>query len=264
MTAFGLRDSSFEQCEIAHVGSHAIRLDEGCQDNKIVQCHIDDCGGGAIYVGPDAKVVYMPPSDDLKVQRNVIENNFIHHTSRVLGGSIGVWVGSSSFNKIRHNEISDFDYTGISVGWCGGQDTDIFQRENIIEYNHVHHNVGDILSDNGGIYVLGYSPGSVIRGNVIHHIRHYPYINDSRGIYLDGNTSEYLVENNLVHHIDSYGVTLKGQHNVVRDNIFAYCGDSGFNRLRTARNPWRLPMGQRIKPGCPTGPCNSDNRSRAA
>jgi hypothetical protein len=231
ITAFGLRDSSFERCEVAHVGSHAIRLDEGCQDNRIVQCHIHDCGGGAIYVGPDAKVGYMPPSDDLKVQRNVIENNFLHHTSRVLGGSIGVWVGSSSFNKIRHNEISDFDYTGISVGWCWGRDTDIFQRENIIEYNHIHHNVGDILSDNGGIYVLGYSPGSVIRGNVIHHIRHYPYINDSRGIYLDGNTSEYLVENNLVHHIDSYGVTLKGQHNVVRNNIFAFCGDSGFNRL---------------------------------
>jgi len=71
----------------------------------------------------------------------------------------------------------------------------------------------------------------VIRGNVIHHLRHYPYINDSRGIYLDGNTSEYLVENNLVHHIDSFGVTLKGQHNVVRNNIFAFCGDSGFNRL---------------------------------
>jgi len=231
ITAFGLRDSSIERCEIAHVGAHAIRLDEGCQDNRIVQCHVHDCGGGGIYVGPDAQVCYTPPTDDLKVRGNLIENNFIHHTSHVLGGSIGIWVGSSSLNRIRHNEISDFDYTGISVGWCWGRRTDIFQRGNLIEYNHVHHNVGDILSDNGGIYVLGYSPGSVIRGNVIHHIRHYPYINDSRGIYLDGNTSEYLVENNLVHHIDSFGVTLKGQHNVVRNNVFACCGDSGFNRL---------------------------------
>jgi len=231
ITAFGLRDSAMERCEIAHVGAHAIRLDEGCQDNRIVQCHVHDCGGGGIYVGPDAQVCYTPPTDDLKVRGNLIENNFIHHTSHVLGGSIGIWVGSSSLNRIRHNEISDFDYTGISVGWCWGRRTDIFQRGNLIEYNHVHHNVGDILSDNGGIYVLGYSPGSVIRGNVIHHIRHYPYINDSRGIYLDGNTSEYLVENNLVHHIDSFGVTLKGQHNVVRNNVFACCGDSGFNRL---------------------------------
>ena len=231
VTSFGLRDSAIERCEIAHVGAHAIRLDEGCQDNRVAECHIHDCGGGGIYVGPDAQVGYMPPGDDVKVQGNVIENNFIHHTSRVLGGSIGIWIGSSSFNQIRHNEVSDFDYTGISVGWCWGRQTDIFQRGNLIEFNHVHHNVGDILSDNGGIYILGYSPGSVIRGNVIHHIRHYPYINDSRGIYLDGNTSEYLVENNLVHHIDSFGVTLKGQHNVVRNNIFAFCGDSGFNRL---------------------------------
>lgn len=231
ITAFGLQRSAFERCEVAHVGAHAIRLDEGCQHNRVVQCEIHDCGGGGIYIGPDAKVGYMPPDDDTKVQHNVVENNFIHHTSHLLGGSIGIWVGSSSFNEIRNNEISDFDYTGISVGWCWGRQTDIFQRGNRIEYNHVHHNVGNILSDNGGIYVLGYSPGSVIRGNVIHHIRHYPYINDSRGIYLDGNTSEYLVEKNLVHHIDSFGVTLKGQHNVVRHNIFAFCGDSGFNRL---------------------------------
>jgi hypothetical protein len=56
ITAIGLRDSSFERCEIAHAGSHAIRLDAGCQDNRIVQCHIHDCGGGA-----KAKVVENVP-----------------------------------------------------------------------------------------------------------------------------------------------------------------------------------------------------------
>ncbi len=231
VTAVGLRNAAFVDCEIAHVGSHAVRLDTGCMDNRIARCHIHDCGGGGIYVGPAAKVGYLPPKEDLKVRRNIVENNFIHDITRVLGGSIGIWVGSSSFNTIRHNEICDFDYTGISVGWCWGRSTDIYQRENIIAYNHIHHNGGDLLSDNGGIYVLGYSPGSVIRGNHIHHIYHYPHINDSRGIYLDGNTSEYLVENNLVHDIGSFGVTLKGQHNRVRNNIFAFCGDSGFNRL---------------------------------
>ncbi len=231
ITAFGLRHGAIERCEVAHVGGHAIRLDAGCQNVRIVQCEIHDCGGGGVYVGPDAKVGYMPPTDALKVQRNTIENNFIHHTSYVLGGSIGVWVGSASLNRIRHNEISDFDYTGISVGWSWNRKRDIFQHGNVIEFNHVHHNVGDILSDNGGIYVLGYSPGSVIRGNVVHHIRHYPYINDSRAIYLDGAVSDYLVERNLSHHIDSFGLMMKGQRNVVRHNIFAFCGDSGLNRL---------------------------------
>lgn len=231
VTAVGLRNAVFENCEIAHVGGHAVRLDTGCMDNRIVGCHIHDCGGGGIYIGPEAKVGYMPPKEDLKVQRNLVENNFIHDITHVLGGSIGIWIGSSSFNRIRHNEICDFDYTGISVGWCWGRSTEIFQRENIIEHNHIHHNGGDLLSDNGGIYVLGYSPGSVIRGNHIHDFYHYPYINDSRGIYLDGNTSEYLVENNLVHDIGSFGITLKGQHNRVRNNMFAFCGDSGFNRL---------------------------------
>ena len=235
ITAFGLRDSSFENCEIAHVGAHALRLDEGCQGNRIVHCHIHDCGGGGIYIGPHAEVCYMPPNDRVKVQENVVENNFIHHTSYVLGGSIGIWVGSSSFNEIRHNEISDFDYTGISVGWCWGRKTNIFQRGNIIEYNHVHHNVGDILSDNGAIYVLGYSPGSVIRCNVVHDIRHYPCINWSRGIYLDGNTSSYTVEQNLAYDIMGNGINVKGQHNRVRHNIFAFCERSGVRRGFKAR-----------------------------
>ncbi len=231
VTAVGLKHATFENCEIAHTGSHAVRLNTGCMHNRIARCRIYDCGGGGIYIGPDAKVAYMPPQEELKVQHNVVENNVIHDITRVLGGSIGIWVGSSSYNIIRGNDICNFNYTGISVGWCWMRQKEIFQMGNRIEYNHIHHNGGDLLSDNGGIYVLGYSPGSVIRGNHIHHLYHYPFINDSRGIYLDGNTSEYLVEDNLVHDIGSFGVTLKGQHNRVRNNIFAFCGDSGFNRL---------------------------------
>lgn len=229
--AFGLRDSSFRDCEIAHVGTHALWMAKGCQDNDVTRCHIHDCGGGGIYVGEPGKVAYMPDSDAVKVMRNTLDNNFIHHTSRVLGGSIGIWVGSSAYNTISDNEISDFDYTGISVGWSWGRDKDIFQQKNIIEWNHIHHNVGDILSDNGGIYVLGHSPGSVMRNNVVHHIRHYPHINTSNGLYLDGHTSGYTVENNLVYDIMGQGVLTKGQDNVIRHNILAFCEENGIWRL---------------------------------
>ena len=234
--AEGLRDSTFRDCEVAHVGTHAFWLDKGCQDNRIERCHIHDTGGGGIYVGEPNKVGYMPENDRLKVERNVLENNFIHHTGLRLGGSIGIWIGSSSFNKIRHNEISDFDYTGISVGWCWNPKKDIFQRGNVIEYNHIHHNVGDILSDNGGIYALGYSPGSVMRGNVIHHIRHYPHINTSNGLYLDAATSHYTLENNLVHDIMGQGVLTKGEHNHIRNNILAFCEENGIWRLSNHDN----------------------------
>jgi len=33
-----------------------------------------------------------------------------------------------------------------------------------------------------------------------------------------------------MHHVDSFGITLKGRHNVVRNNILTFCCGSGFNR----------------------------------
>ncbi len=234
--ATGLQRTTFRNCEVAHTGTHAIWLGKGCKHNRVVRCLIHDTGGGGVYVGEPGKVGYMPENDRVKVERNVVENNFIHHTSHRLGGSIGIWVGSSSHNRIRHNEISDFDYTGISVGWDWSQNEEIFQRGNIIEYNHVHHNVGEILSDNGGIYVLGHSPGSVIRKNAVHHIRHYPHINSSRGLYLDGHTSQYTVENNLVYDIRGEGALIKGDKNTIQNNIFAFCGATGLRRLAKTSN----------------------------
>ncbi len=225
--AYGLHHSELRSCEIAHVGTHAVWLAKGCRDNRISRCHIHDCGGGGVYIGPPGKVGYMPPNGRVATAGNVVENSFIHHTSRVLGGSIPIWVGSSARNELRHNEISDFDYTGISVGWCWSRKKKIFQQNNTVEYNHIHHNVGDILSDNGGIYVLGHSPGSVIRRNVVHHIRHYPYINWSRGIYLDGHSSAYTVEQNVAYDIMGNGANVKGHPHTVRDNIFAFCKRSG-------------------------------------
>ncbi|MGE4488496.1 MAG: right-handed parallel beta-helix repeat-containing protein [Kiritimatiellales bacterium] len=227
--AYGLRHSAIEDCEIAHVGSHAVWLEKGSQDNRIVRCHIHDIGGGGVYIGEAAMGGRMP-DETAKVQRNLVDNSFIHDITHVLPGSTGIWVGNCASNTLSHNEISDFDYTGISVGWSWNRDRNIFQQGNIIEYNHVHHTADDVLSDNGGIYVLGWSPGSAIRNNLVHDIYHDPRVNFSRGIYLDGTTSEYQVENNICYRIGSYGMTLKGEYNTVKNNILAYCGKAAFHR----------------------------------
>jgi len=66
-------------------------------------------------------------------------------------------------NEVSHNHIHDFYYTGISCGWVWGFAENV-SRENRIEKNHIHHLGKGVLSDMGGIYILGVQPGTMLRG----------------------------------------------------------------------------------------------------
>ena len=64
-------------------------------------------------------------------------------------------------NVIAHNEIADLNYTGISCGWVWGYENSI-TRENLIEKNHIHDIGNGVLSDMGGIYLLGNQQGTIV------------------------------------------------------------------------------------------------------
>lgn len=226
--ATGLRNASFEKCTVAHTGAHAIWLSSGCEDVRIAECHLRDLGGGGVYIGGG-----WGQHESAVTQRIVVDNNFIHDGSHMFHGAHGVWIGKSSYNAVTHNEISNFDYSGISCGWSWG-----FQpssaHHNQLDFNHIHHlGNGDGLGDMGGIYTLGISPGTTERYNHIHHVYNYAHVSHGSGVYPDEGSSEILIENNVVYRVRTCPLFQHyGKDNIVRNNVLAFGGKGQMQRCR--------------------------------
>ena len=215
LMADGAVNCTFDNCEIAHVGDYALWLRKACKGNRIVHCRVHDVGTGGVRLG----TANNAGSDEASASGNVVDNCHIYDGNYCYAGGIGLWLGQTFGNRLSHNEIHDFTYSGMSIGWTWG---DEFTRahDNLIEYNHVHHVMKE-LQDGGAIYCLGNSPGSIIRNNVFHDV--FPYGEIGWGIYLDATTSHYLVENNVVYNTYSGGLMYNngGHEHVIRNNIFA-------------------------------------------
>ncbi len=219
ITADGARHIEFEDCEIAHVGEYAIHFNRGCSRNRIVNCHVHDLGAGGVRIGVTKR---MPASYELS-EHNVVENCLIHDGGHVFQGGIGVLIGNASYTRVAHNDIFDFDYTGISVGWEWSRRDYTFADYNIIECNRIHNIGRGQLSDMAGIYTLGRAPHSCLRYNLIHDVQGNLY--GGNGLYNDAYSHGYLMEQNIVYRCSDTAYHLsRGTANVLRNNILAFGG----------------------------------------
>lgn len=234
VSAKGARFCAIEQCEIAHVGTYGVWFSRGCKENRIVQNHIHDLGAGGVRIGEPA----MAASDVAESSANLVSNNYLHDGGHVYAGAVGLWLAQSSRNEISHNEIHSFDYSGMSIGWNWGFSPNR-THHNRIEHNHVHHVVRGVLSDAGGIYMLGIQTGTEVRNNVFHDIFPYPGKPAMAwGIYFDAGASELLVENNIVYHTLTGGIMNTGAPgNIVRNNVFALSGQDAAWRYSWQKDP---------------------------
>ena len=216
----GARECAVVRCTVAHTGAYAIGLGLGCQQNRIAGCSLYDLGGGGVKVGDSrmAKTAVFPvlPTD------NVVENNAMVGGGRTHFSANGVWAGIVKGLTVRHNEIRDFPYTGIGLGWSWGY-AETSCAENTIAYNHIHR-VMRLLEDGGGIYTLGQQPGTVIRGNLIHDSLMGPFACTfgQLGIYLDEGSGPFRIEDNIVYNVQMGAFNQHyGRGSVVENNIFA-------------------------------------------
>ncbi|MBN2505274.1 MAG: right-handed parallel beta-helix repeat-containing protein [Verrucomicrobia bacterium] len=228
----GVREVAFEGCRFVHLGGYALELGRGCRSNAIHGCDLGDLGAGGIKLGET-----MLRRNPAEVARdNEVVDCHIHDGGQMFHSAIGIWIGQSPSNRLLHNHIHDFYYTGISIGWTWGYG-EARATNNTVAFNHVHHigvksdGDGPILSDMAGIYTLGLQAGTVIRNNLWHDIAGIRY--GGWGIYFDEGTTRILAENNVVCRTTHGGFHQHyGKDNIVRNNVFAFARDHQIQRSR--------------------------------
>ena len=200
----------FERCRFAHLNSSAIGFGPGCRKNAIVGCVIEDIGGNGVMVGwrgigklegGDWKALDADWEDPTDVPaHNEIVNCHLQRCGKDSCGSVGVFAAFSADTRIAHNLIHDMPYTGISIGFRWNT-TSTSQTRCLVEYNHVY-DVMKKLSDGGGIYTLGFQPGTVLRGNHIHDVHRSAYAHGgapNNGFFIDQGSKGFFFEANVVY-----------------------------------------------------------------
>ncbi|QKJ28527.1 right-handed parallel beta-helix repeat-containing protein [Mucilaginibacter mali] len=195
--------TGFEACRFEHMASTGLDYQRGTHDNEIKGNLFKDIGGTGILDGifsDEGQEVHLPynPKDQREVcSGDRIENNLISDVTNEDWGCVGIGAGYVKNIHIAHNEISDINYTGISVGW-GWTKTENAMRDNRITANRIHHYARNMY-DVAGIYTLSSQPGTLISNNVVDSIYKAPYAHDPVHwfyLYCDEGSSYITVKDN--------------------------------------------------------------------
>src|SRR5207247_2044154 len=104
---------------------------------------------GGVKLG-ETRIRDNPPE---QARGNEISDCHLHDGGKMFPSAVGIWIGQSPDNRITHNLIHDFYYTGISLGWTWGHARSL--AENNLVYRTTH----------GGFHEH-YGETNVVRNNI--------------------------------------------------------------------------------------------------
>ena len=218
-------DCVVEDCEICGCSWYGVQAYQACTRLTFRNNHLHDLGGGGFILnGVNYAAEQKEPA--LQVTKIIIKGNHIHDCGQFYLASIGIITQHAWGCLLEDNHIHDLYYSGISCGWVWGY-ANSAAREIRIHHNHIHDLGKKILSDMGGVYLLGIQPGTRVWGNTIHHISSRYY--GGWGLYTDEGSSHIVLERNVVYKCDCNGYHQHyGRENIVRWNIFAFNNSSAW------------------------------------
>jgi len=211
-----VEESSLQDGVIAHLGGCGVELVNGCHKDLIQGNHVFDVSANGVMLGG--------PTDEPTVPRDDrIANNHVHACGVDYPGAVGIWVGFAHGAAVSHNLVHDLPYTGISLGWQWDPKPTPC-RENLVECNDIC-DVMKRLGDGGGIYTLGFQPGTVIRGNHIHDVRRSRFAQaaPNNGMFIDEGSKGFLFERNVIYNTAAQPVRFNAcssEWHTWRDNHF--------------------------------------------
>jgi hypothetical protein len=219
---------SFDNCSFKNLGGSGVWFGTGSKNCTVSNSDFADISGNGIMIGEGQDRVvkgeqWWKSAPEQVALANTIENCTVTECGVQFYGAVGIWCGLTAETTIKNNKVFNLPYTGISVGWMWSP-VPTPCRQNTIEGNHIH-NIMNILSDGGGIYMLGLQPGSIIRNNHIHDVKINAGRAESNGMFLDEGITDVIVENNLIYNIAKSPLRFhRATTNLVKSN-YLFCAN---------------------------------------
>lgn len=187
----------------------------GCRGVVVERSLVEEAGGCGMVIGwrggsGEIAALAAPWAAGGAPLGTVVRRCRVARCARLDWGSVGIADVLAEGSRIEHNLVEDLPYSGISVGFRWDT-SGTAQRRTLVLGNRVQR-VAQRLADAGGIYTLGWQPGTVLRGNLVEQVGRHPLAQGApnAGLFFDNGSKGILVEGNVVARVDGEAMRWNG------------------------------------------------------